>query len=802
MSKFALIGAISGVGAAGAMTAAVMTGAIDMDALMGRAPDPAAQSVPAEAPAEPEDKPVAALAEPEPEAAPPGPEAPVFTLVRAETDGLTLVAGRAAPGSTVTVQVDGAEAARTQAGGDGQFAAFLDLPPSAEPRILTLVMEIAGAQVASEGEVILAPVPVVAEAPPEVAEDVAALEAGQRQDPAPPRPERLADPAPTAADPAGPPVAEAVPGDSSDLDTASADRPLAAQETDDPQAPAVQDAPQVADRSGDGEIATAAAPSRADGPERLAVAEAQTESAARPEAELALVDPVAPGDAEAAPDVAAAGAGDARIALGDPARAADPALPSETDPDTASAARPDPGTDVPIPNGPAPGNSPSLAALAEGGVPVARRSEALPDAVAPGASAAVDARPADLPQIAGVAPDPVDPVAPAEAPALAETRAQDGSVRRGDALALATQGPAPQAARADTGLPAKPRIDAADLGARGLDADGPAPAEAVGPGADEPSPGTGAVMRVAEPAPAEAAPDPVEPGPDLLAAAPDAPAPGAEAAAPRLAGTALQDQAVPARGTDPARPEAEPVVAALAADTGPTPAPVLDAADPVRPGAPGAADGPAMALASADPSLSARRDTLARAADAPPAETLPPAVLLNAPQGVEVLQTAPLAPGEVALDSISYDAAGEVLLSGRGEDTAYVRIYLDNAPVTTSRIREDGRWRVELPQVDTGTYTLRVDQLDAGGSVISRVESPFLREDPALLEAYARGEGPIKTVIVQPGNTLWGISRERYGRGMAYVEVFEANRDRIRNPDLIYPGQIFDLPEDAVVATE
>jgi len=39
------------------------------------------------------------------------------------------------------------------------------------------------------------------------------------------------------------------------------------------------------------------------------------------------------------------------------------------------------------------------------------------------------------------------------------------------------------------------------------------------------------------------------------------------------------------------------------------------------------------------------------------------------------------------------------------------------------------------------------------------------------------------------------ISREHYGEGILYVRVFEANRDRIRDPDLIYPGQVFALPD-------
>ncbi len=52
-------------------------------------------------------------------------------------------------------------------------------------------------------------------------------------------------------------------------------------------------------------------------------------------------------------------------------------------------------------------------------------------------------------------------------------------------------------------------------------------------------------------------------------------------------------------------------------------------------------------------------------------------------------------------------------------------------------------------------------------------------------------------VTVQPGFTLWHIARENYGDGILYVKVFEANRDLIRDPDLIYPGQIFKVPDPA-----
>ena len=48
--------------------------------------------------------------------------------------------------------------------------------------------------------------------------------------------------------------------------------------------------------------------------------------------------------------------------------------------------------------------------------------------------------------------------------------------------------------------------------------------------------------------------------------------------------------------------------------------------------------------------------------------------------------------------------------------------------------------------------------------------------------------------MVQPGNNLWNISRVLYGRGIRYTVIYQANRDQIRDPDLIYPGQVFKAP--------
>ena len=196
----------------------------------------------------------------------------------------------------------------------------------------------------------------------------------------------------------------------------------------------------------------------------------------------------------------------------------------------------------------------------------------------------------------------------------------------------------------------------------------------------------------------------------------------------------------------------------------------------------------------------------AQEADTQPAEPAQQqqTVLLSNESGVTVLQTpiaadaAPELMSVVAIDAITYSDTGEVQLAGRGTGRGYVRIYLDNAPITTSRIAADGGWRTDLPAVDTGVYTLRVDEVSDDGRVISRVETPFKREDEALVAevgAEAKSASRIRAVTVQPGNTLWAISREHYGQGIFYVRVFEANADRIRDPDLIYPGQVFTVPE-------
>ncbi len=192
------------------------------------------------------------------------------------------------------------------------------------------------------------------------------------------------------------------------------------------------------------------------------------------------------------------------------------------------------------------------------------------------------------------------------------------------------------------------------------------------------------------------------------------------------------------------------------------------------------------------------------------AEPAAPAVLLAGKDGVSVIQSAQTgtAPSDLVLDAISYGDGGAVELTGRGAGGANVRAYLNNSARVTAAIGEAGLWTTRLTDVEPGIYTLRIDQIDAAGKVTARIETPFKREAPekvaAAEAAQARQSGadqagsaaPIRVVTIQPGNTLWAIAREQYGEGLLYVRLFEANRDLIRDPDLIYPGQVFEIPRD------
>jgi nucleoid-associated protein YgaU len=52
----------------------------------------------------------------------------------------------------------------------------------------------------------------------------------------------------------------------------------------------------------------------------------------------------------------------------------------------------------------------------------------------------------------------------------------------------------------------------------------------------------------------------------------------------------------------------------------------------------------------------------------------------------------------------------------------------------------------------------------------------------------------VRTYTVKSGDTLSRIAKEHLGDGNAYMKIFEANRDQLKDPDMIKPGQVLKLP--------
>ncbi len=209
------------------------------------------------------------------------------------------------------------------------------------------------------------------------------------------------------------------------------------------------------------------------------------------------------------------------------------------------------------------------------------------------------------------------------------------------------------------------------------------------------------------------------------------------------------------------------------------------AAGPAAPA--GGVGTPAAEAASA--ARSARARCPARARLRPPA-----LVLLSDATGIRPLDVPPLEGGaQLRLDSVDYGDDDAVILRGRAASGATLRAYLDGAAKGDVQAAGSGLWEFVLPGIPAGLYRLRIDRIDGSGAVTGRVEVPFRRETPEVVRSALSGTA--RVVTVQPGATLWAIARDRYGDGMRYVSVYETNRGQIRDPDLIYPGQVFDLPQ-------
>jgi nucleoid-associated protein YgaU len=212
-----------------------------------------------------------------------------------------------------------------------------------------------------------------------------------------------------------------------------------------------------------------------------------------------------------------------------------------------------------------------------------------------------------------------------------------------------------------------------------------------------------------------------------------------------------------------------------------------------------------------------------------------PTVALMTPDKPTVVLSQPSAPASVAdtavVEAVDIEPGGKLHVSGRARPGAAVRLYLNDSLIASATAGADGHLAVTIKEgVAPGNYRIRLDELaSSSGAVRSRAEVPF--DVPATMatasvptqaatssprEAAATPQPrlaaadntilpdkdtrsavvvpKIRTMTVVPGDSLWRLSNRTLGGGQRYAIIYQANREQIRNPNLIYPGQVLVLP--------
>lgn len=183
-----------------------------------------------------------------------------------------------------------------------------------------------------------------------------------------------------------------------------------------------------------------------------------------------------------------------------------------------------------------------------------------------------------------------------------------------------------------------------------------------------------------------------------------------------------------------------------------------------------------------------------------------------------------------SFDITRVERTGDAVIAGRAAPGATVELLRDGESLGRAVADQSGQFVMTPPPLPPGNYELTLRSrlpdgkqatseqkmavaLDAAESasaaVRSRAEAPRpVTENKMASRSVPEAGGPSdvrlpskkrapSAVVVSPGDSLWRISRATYGSGELYPLVLRANRSRIRDPDLIYPGQSFVLPRRA-----
>lgn len=160
----------------------------------------------------------------------------------------------------------------------------------------------------------------------------------------------------------------------------------------------------------------------------------------------------------------------------------------------------------------------------------------------------------------------------------------------------------------------------------------------------------------------------------------------------------------------------------------------------------------------------------------------------DAEKGAETTPPVAVVPN-LTIRSIQAISSSEMSVSGEAEGGTQITLSVNDADATQATADENAMYVATMP-IDPDAQVLRLKGtlVDENGAAIATVRLKLSRSQ------FDKGLGSNALVVVQRGDALWRIAYKTYGQGIRYVDIYRQNQNSIKDPDLIYPDQIFVVP--------
>ena len=197
---------------------------------------------------------------------------------------------------------------------------------------------------------------------------------------------------------------------------------------------------------------------------------------------------------------------------------------------------------------------------------------------------------------------------------------------------------------------------------------------------------------------------------------------------------------------------------------------------------------------------------------AKPAATASEAIVADAAKADATMsETAAAAPGKAEANSqisasqiaalapsaIVWRDASRILISGTSRGGVRVAVNDAKGQFGEALVLADGAWQVAGSlDMDIAVNQLRFALFDDANQIVARYDLPVKARD------LAKGQDGSPLVVVNKGDMLWRIAYHQLGEGVKYVDIVRRNQQDIADPDLIFPKQIFAVPQSSVTASD